>query len=693
MGAKMIAPLVVLVVVVPVAAFAGTTGQLIGTVVDDAGAPLPGVVVAASSPSQIGAVQTATTGADGSFRFPRLAPGYYTVLVELVGFAPQQLKEVQVRLDRVTSVHVVLPQASFAGEVEVNEVTPVVDPVQVSTSQTFTSEYMTTTRTDWSNLITQTAGASNDFRRVMGSTPQDGGYLLDGLDSTDWYQRFPNAAAYLLPFDAIQEVAVHTAGFGAEFGQATGAVVNVFTKSGGNLFSGTVDVRYTGSSFETAGDHYDPNEQESEDARFVATLGGPILKDRLWFFTTYGRTDETTTPTGAPTTSERQEDIFLGKLTWQPGSSWSVVGMYSHTPIVRYNPYSDQFTAADATSTWRDEPSIATLETVGVLSPSLLWGLRLGHKVWFQSWQPANGDLETIGHYNLDTGQSYGSWGDQGRSVGNDKLASTDFSWLVRGAGSHELKAGLGFAYIGGYSDYCLTGSGEPCAEGVEGFFFWDVVDAGGASIPYEMQVNTAEGRKTLDDSESAVAFAQDAWRLRPNVTLKAGLRWDRVTWNDATGQVADLSMLQPRIGVAWDIGSDGLTVARASWGRFMHPGTQILVDTIFRPEYPTEYWLSCSTLISADPQECAAFAEANGFGYRTDQEKPGRVVPPSWQRVFPGTEPGSGWSPAQLRGRVARGLRARDLAPHVGRAHLRQQIEQGRLRRHLQRQCPRTDS
>jgi hypothetical protein len=354
---------------------------------------------------------------------------------------------------------------------------------------------MTKTRTDWSNLITQTAGASNDnFRRVMGSTPQDGGYLLDGLDSTDWYARFPNAAAYDLPFDAIQEVAVHTAGFEAEFGQATGAVVNVFTKSGGNLFSGTVDVRYTGSRFETSGEHYDPNEQESENARFVATLGGPILKDRLWFFTTYGRTDEKSTPTGAPTTSEAQGDTFLAKLTWQPGTSWSVVGMYSYTPLVRYNPFSDQFTAPEATSTWRDKPSIATVETVGVLSPSLLWGLRLGHKVWFQSSEPSNGDLETIAHYNLVTGQYYGSFGFLGRGEGNDKLASTDVSWLVGGAGSHELKVGLGLGFLGGSGVSCTTGSGQPCAAGVEGFLFYDLVDAGGAPIPYEMQVDTSEG-------------------------------------------------------------------------------------------------------------------------------------------------------------------------------------------------------
>jgi hypothetical protein len=621
MDAKAIAAVAAVLALVSVIASAGTTGQLVGTVVDDAGTPLPGSTVGASSPSQIGAVQTATTGADGSFRFPRLAPGYYTVLVELVGFAPQQLKEVQVRLDRVTSVHVVLPQASFAGQIEVAEMTPVVDLVQVSTGQTFTTEYITEKSANWSTLITQTAGASNDnFRRVMGSTPQDGGYLLDGMDSTNWYQRFPNPAALALPFDVIQEVAVHSAGFEAEFGQATGAVVNVSTKSGGNRFSGTVDIRYTGSNFETAGEHYDPDEQESEDARFAATLGGPILRDRLWFFVSYGRDDERTTPTGAPTTRKFQADIYFGKLTWQPSSSWSVVARHSYRPYTTENRFSSPFVAPEATSIWRDTPSITSAEAVAVVSPEALWGLRAGRRKWFESALPADGDLTTIGHFNLMTGEWYGNWPDQYWGPMEEREVSTDLSWLLDGAGSHELKAGLTFGEIWVSESYCYNGSGESCAAGVEGFFFRDLADAENAPIPYIMTAARAEGPLEYGGKIYA-GFLQDSWRLSRNVTLKMGLRWDRVTYDNETGEIADLSKTQPRVGVAWDVGGNGKTAVRASWGRFMHPGTAILAALTNQTSQPTEFWLSCSTLLSADPEECAALAEAFGLGYRSDQE------------------------------------------------------------------------
>ncbi len=638
-----------LLILVAVPVSAGTTGQLGGIVYDDMGLPLQGVSVSASSPSQIGAVQSATTDGDGSFRFPRLAPGYYTVLFELVGYGPQQLEQVQVRLDHVTNVQVILPQTSFSGQIEVAEMTPVVDPAQVSTGQTFTSEYMTETRTDWTSLITQTAGASQNFRRVLGSTPQDGGYLLDGMDSTNWYQRYPNLAAFNLPFDAVQEVAVHTAGFEAEYGQATGAVVNVSTKSGGNLFSGTIDARYTGSRFETAGEHYDPNEQESEDARLTATLGGPILRDRMWFFASYGRTNEKTTPTGAPTTREDQGELFLGKLTWQPGPSWSVVGKYSYSPVIEDNLGSSQFTAADATAIWNRKPSIATLETVGVLSPNVLWSLRLGRKEWNETGLPANGDLETIGHFNLVTGQSYGSWGDQWYADSWQNEVSTDVSWLLDGAGSHELKAGLSGGKPWFRDNYCLNGSGDRCAAGVEGFYFRDVVGDDGASIPYVMDVSAAEGPLDYGGNFYS-AFLQDAWRFRPNVTLKMGLRWDRVSYDNEVGEIADLSKLQPRLGIAWDVASNGRTLVRASWGRFMHPGTAILASLTNQENHPTEFWLSCSGFISSDPEECAAAADAVGLGYRADPDgwdgagwflDPGNVIASEPSQVVDGLKAG----------------------------------------------------
>jgi hypothetical protein len=605
---------------------AGTTGQLGGYVQDDDGLPLEGVSVSASSPAQIGPPQVAVTDDRGYFSFPRRAPGYYTVHLGLDGFVSQELTEVQVRVDRVTEIRAIMPQSSFGDEILVSQTTPVVDPAQISTGQTYTSDFITETASAWLDLILQTAGVSpyNRLRnRVLGSTPQDNTYLLDGFDATNWYDRFPNLAASGLPFDAVQEVALHTAGFEAEFGQATGGVVNVVTRSGGNLFTGTVDVRYADSGLEESGDHYDPDDQVSRFSRVSATLGGPILRDRLWFFVTYGATNYKNTPTGAPTTLESNQQAFLGKLTWQPSAAWSLAGRYSHAPSTLDNVGSSPFRAADATATWENEPAIASLEFVGVLSDSTLWSLRLGHKIWDHNEFPADGDLETIGHFDVTTEEAYGNTAAQWYGESSQTEVASDFTWFSSGLlGSHEVKAGLGYGKPTGIDDRCLNGGGR-CIAGAEGYFFRDITIGPLGTLPWEMLIERAEGPLDIEGT-FYVAYLQDVWRLQPKLTLKLGLRWDRAAYSNNTGEIADLSKLQPRIGVAWDLSGDGRSILRASWGRFMHPGTINLASLTSDTNYPRESWISCSLAAMTegfDPGMCPVIAGMFDWGWRTDPE------------------------------------------------------------------------
>ena len=615
---------VVVLLLAAAAIEAGTTGQLGGYVVDGHEAPLEGVSVTVTSPAQIGQPQVTVTDDRGRFSYPRLAPGYYTVRLSLDGFVSQELTDVQVRLDQVTEIRATLPPSSFGDEVVVAQTTPVVDPVQVSIGQTYTSDYITETASPWTDLVQQTAGTSPyNFRRMLGSAPQDNTFLLDGFDATNWYDRWPNLAAASVPFDAVQETALHTAGYEAEYGQAIGAVVNVVTKSGGNQFSGTLDVRYTGSGFEESGDHYDPDDQVSQRSRVSATLGGPILRDRLWFFTTFGVTNHKNTPTGAPTTLESNGWVSLGKLTWQPSAAWSLVGKYSYAPSRLDNVDSSQFRAPDATSTWENDPTIASLDLVGVLSNNTLWSLRLGHKRWDHTELPADGDLETIGHITLFTEEFYGNRADQWYGESSQADIATDVTWFSRGpVGSHEVKAGLGYGEPKFTDDWCRNGGGR-CAAGVEGFFFRDLTVEGFGILPREMVVTTAEGPLDYQGTYH-VAYLQDAWRIQPDLTFKLGLRWDRVGYRNNTGEIADLSKLQPRVGAAWDLTGSGRTILRASWGRFMHPGTGKLAGLTSGRNHPRESWISCSLAgmkEEFDPGMCAAIAAMLGWDWRTDPE------------------------------------------------------------------------
>ena len=609
-------------------ASAGTTGQLSGRVVDGEEVALPGVSVSASSPSQIGGVQVTQTDLNGWFQYPRLSPGYYNVRTQLDGFLTQELNEVQVRLDHMTELRVTLPQATFGDEVEVVVSTPVVDPEQVSTGQTFTAEYLQEAALGMENryylgMLSQTAGVNQPVLRgiqVLGSTFYDNNFLIDGMDTTDPYSQIPSFGS--LSFEAVEEVAFHTAGFEAEYGRATGGVVNLITKSGGNRFRGSVDYRYADSDFQTSGEHFDPDEQVTKASDLNASFGGPFVRDRLWFFAALQDHNEDFTVTGAPTTQHWGEQNYLGKLTWQATSNWSLVGKMMANPYEWDYAFSSQFRAPEATSLQAGDVVNGQMDLSGVLSDRLLFGLQLGAQESNFDWLPQDGDLTTIGHFNLATQEYYGNAEYQEYDETSRREIDTDLSWFVDDfRGAHDVKAGIKYTDSGYGADWCRTGGGQPCTAGVEGFLFRDIVDAEGNNIPLQMLVKEAAGQQQFDGSIWST-YLQDSWRIRPDLTLKMGLRWDssRQT-NDVGQEIADLSMLQPRIGGAWDIRSTGRNILRGSWGRYMHPSSLHVAEFTAGRGTPREIWWSCSDFGLTDPAVCADVAAAEGLGYRTDQE------------------------------------------------------------------------
>jgi hypothetical protein len=227
-----------------------TTSRLRGTVRDNQGIALPGVTVQISSPSLIGGPQVAISGGEGGFVFNLLPVGMYTVEASLVGFQTVAA-EVRVNLDREAQVDFNMIPEQFEGEVIVEAIVPVVDTAQVNTQEVFDQEFLQqaavgTAGRDYLSIISQAAGvAGSGNASVMGGTVGDNSYLIDGLNTTD-----PLLGTFGTNFnyDAIQEISFQTGGFEAEFGQATGGIINLVTKSGGNEFSGSFDIRYRDQS-------------------------------------------------------------------------------------------------------------------------------------------------------------------------------------------------------------------------------------------------------------------------------------------------------------------------------------------------------------------------------------------------------------------------------------------------------------
>jgi hypothetical protein len=542
---------------------AGTTGKLTGTVADDKGLALPGVTITIESPALIGGPRTLATEADGSFLFPAIAPGVYTIKASLQGFLTQERNEVEVRLDHTTTLQITMPQATFGEEIKVVAETPVVDRAQASASQTFTAGYLLQAAVGSDNrtyqaVLNQAAGVAGD--KVFGSTEGENAYLIDGLDSTD---PATGTSGTNLNFDVIEEISFQTGGFEAEYGRATGGVVNLITKSGGNAFSGTFDMRYRSTSFNENGKHFNKNDQTVSFNKPAATFGGPIVRDKVWFFLGYEQLDNKTTPTGSPTTSDQVGQNWLAKITWQPDTNWRLVAKTTGNPTHFDNADASPFNRPEATGHSRGDAKVNQLEVLATLTPNLLWNLQLGMNRDNVDYYPQSGNLTTIGHVDLATQVHSVNYFNAQYSTRDRNAARTSFTYLVdQFGGSHEFKAGLEYDQTKFDFHSFLPG----------GYVYGDMMGK-----PYVLLYATDSGTQHYKGKVWG-GYLQDAWHPVSNLTLKLGVRLDTATYDSAAGaQIADLKLVQPRIGAAWDVTGRGNTVARASFGRFMHPASLTL--------------------------------------------------------------------------------------------------------------------
>ncbi len=567
-------------------ATAQLTGRLAGQVTDAEGAPLPGATVTVNSPNLMGS-RTEFTDTEGGFSFRVLPPGVYTIQTELEGFVPQQRSEVEVRLSRVTEIQFSMALGEFSEEMTVVAETPMVDPEQVSTSQTFGVEYLKkasigSANRSYQSVLTQAAGVAGGANpNVYGSTLGENAFYIDGIDSTD-----PVTATFNinLNFDTIQEINLETGGFEARYGRATGGFVNVVTKSGGNELSGSVDIRYRDTDFNTSGDHFDKDENIVEFRETGATLGGPITRDELWFYTAANPVRSKSTPTESPITRDFEGTNLMGKLTWQARPEWQIVGRYLNEDATISNANAGRSVAAEAAYFQEQPNSIFSLEALAVPTSNLEWHVHVAAVRSELNSFPQSRDFDTIGHVD--------SFGDGSRTVNytnqqfsnrdRDEL-STNLAWFTDGAaGDHELRVGVDYANLFFRSQNNTTGGG---------YSFGDRFGQ-----PYTLLFSPIEA-SAENEGTLLTTYVQDTWRVNPNLTIKLGLRSDQVGFNNDIGdEVADLSKLQPRFGLAWDINGDAKTVARASWGRFMHPNALTLPSFARVNRLPTVRWLSCST-------------------------------------------------------------------------------------------------
>ena len=562
--------------------YAATTGRVAGEVVDNQGVALPGVTVQITSAALIGGPQVAITDVEGRFSFNLLPPGDYSIEANLAGFKPAT-GSVRVQLDRVASITFNMVPEQFGGEIEVVAEVPVVDTTQVNTSQVFDQNYLQKAAIgsggrDYLSIIGQAAGVVGTGNvNVYGSTVGENSYLIDGLNTTD-----PVTGTFGTNFnyDAIQEVNFQTGGFEAEFGQATGGIVNLVTKSGGNEFSGSFDVRYRNQDFTENGDHFDKSAQETQTQNLSGTLGGPIVRDRVWFFASAENIDNITQNEGESFKRNYKGWNYIGKITWQASDSNRVVLKYSGDPAEIPGVNHSIYVEESAKATQEQGGDIWQGELNSVLTESLLLNAQAGVTRSYIRVFPTDNSDNLSGHTNEDTNvdsNNYYRSDDDKRDRDEYKLNATLFADNL--AGSHEFKAGVEYNDIKFISRTWTNGGGHVFDVSQPENSSYQYVDVNGDGY-FNNYITIQEPEDATKDpinstGELTTFYVQDAWRPFGNLTVKPGVRFDNVKATNHVGtQIADMDTWQPRLGFAWDLFGDAKHVVRASGGRFMDPTT-----------------------------------------------------------------------------------------------------------------------
>jgi len=307
-----------------------TTGSIEGVIIDQNGAAVRGATVSVTSPNLI-SPQTATTNDNGRYNIPNLPPGAYKISVEASGFAKYEQDNVTVNLGRTSSGDAQLKLASVGATVTVVG-SSVVDTAQnttganVSTDQFSNFPTQRTVQGLYTIAPTVTRSGLRDATgrdkdpSVAGSSGPENNYILDGVNTSD--PAFGGAGANL-PFEFVQEVEIKTGAYGPEYGKSTGGIFNVITKSGSNelhgevygfgttkgLVRGVKNFPFTGAS---------ANGFSEIDAG--GDVGGPIKKDKLWFFGAFNpqrRTNYYLTQTfHTPATNKVTIPFYAGRITW-----------------------------------------------------------------------------------------------------------------------------------------------------------------------------------------------------------------------------------------------------------------------------------------------------------------------------------------------------------------------------------------
>jgi outer membrane receptor for ferrienterochelin and colicin len=558
------------------------TGTISGQVVDSQSLALPGVTVTVESPNLQGKRST-TTSANGDYIFALLPPGEYTVSFELTGFQSVKRKA-QVTPATAVPVSATLNVATVTEEITVTSTSS--EPFQQTApaATSFKAELIDRLPLDRSLNATvlltpgvQGTGPQGGIT-ISGSTSFENLFLINGVVINE------NIRGQSLPLfieDAIQETTTTTASISAEFGRFSGGVVNAVTKSGGNEFSGSFRTTFDNDNWRALTPFPNDTKKDKVVPTYELTLGGPILRDRLWFFgasrVKNNETAQQTRITNLPFDQSDNEKRYEGKLTYSLSANHNLRLSYINVQRAQGNNFFDN--VMDFRSLYdRETPQdLISANYTGTLASNFFVEAQFSQRRFtFKGSGSRFTDL-IQGTLLLDQQRNNTRyWAPTFCGVCDDEkrdnknyLVKANYFLSTSSAGSHNLVFGVDSYDDQRFSNNHQSGSDYRVYSTtaiVDGANLYPVFD-GNTFIRWTPIFKGTEGTNFRTNS----VFVNDTWRLNSHFTFNAGLRFDKNDGADSAGtKVVKDSNLSPRLAVTFDPNGSGQWTLNASYGKYV---------------------------------------------------------------------------------------------------------------------------
>ncbi|MCG3194991.1 MAG: hypothetical protein DIJKHBIC_04259 [Thermoanaerobaculia bacterium] len=587
------------------------TGTISGRITDQEGQGLPGVTVTAKSPALQGS-RSAVTNVNGDYLLPNLPAGDYTLNYSMPGFTAVT-KTAKVPAGQTVPLNARMAITAVAAEATVVAQSETVSQT-TQASTTYSSEVtskLPVTR-NYLSTVALAPGVNFNFSTtapsISGSMTYDNVMTVNGVNLQDPIR---GQQTNLFIEDSIQETTTMTSGVSAEYGRFTGGVINAVTKQGGNNFSGSFRVTLNNNEWQaqppiknTLADKVIPT--------YEATLGGPIWKDRIWFFGA-GRKVENNVPITmtAPTPGSFtmiQDDLrYEGKLTISPFQNHTLTGAYTKQDREESNYATTAIPRLDDPRTryTRQLPTdVLAINYNGVVTSNFFVEAQYSKKTFaFENSGGTNRDLiegtpvvRSYDYANFWAPYFCGNCAGIAEERNNDDILAKGTVFLsTKSLGSHNIAFGYQNFGIqrGGNNwqsptNFVLVASEVLNNNGT----LYPIIDNDGSSwLAYYPIPRLSEG----SDVRTWSIFVNDTWKLNNNLSFNIGVRYDKNDATDSTGaKTADDSSFSPRLSATYDVKGDGSLRLMASYSQYvgqMQETQAGAASSAGNPAYYYYYW------------------------------------------------------------------------------------------------------